>query len=282
MNLKTYFVTVLILFSTQLTSQPKPNAPETDTKQQKENEEPKENPLSTDAQLLEKIINFKSKSAFNDKRKDLRNEILNAKGLSNKQKEVLFDYLDNKNKEFDAAGEFGRFGFSSGFTYQTAWGDHRFVSGAYVNPLGIVQVRQSLRNITRVFPSFTGYFNFYTTKMFSVAFGFVTGVANGASNVGNGFAMTFGATLGFTTGKGVYIGIVRGQVYDPSVKKLPPYVEANAFHPILSRRPLIDEVTDNIDDNATAALILSEGIELPLESVLAVYDSFGVVIHFQL
>lgn len=88
--------------------------------------------------------------------------------------------------EDNRSGFYGKTGFSTGFLYLggSRIGSSSYVSGATVNGLGLVTVKNDLRTVTRFLPSFTVYQQLEISPLPFNSAGITFGVGEGATNAG--------------------------------------------------------------------------------------------------
>ena len=172
-------------------------------------------------------------------------------------------------------------GISTGVIWATGEGERSYVSGAYVDPLGIVRVRKRLEKVNRVFPAVSFFLQpLYKSKSEPyqpLAVGVTFGLSEGGNNDAGGPSMAYGITLGIAV-KNVHIALFYGRIRDTTVRELPWYVVQDFRVPEGPITTFIDSA--RTDATATAALALSEGLELPSPTVTAEYDALGIVFNF--
>lgn len=114
----------------------------------------------------------------------------------------------------------GRVGIAPGIAYLICEGKSRYISGAYVNELGIIAAREKLQNVSRVFPTITGYIRPAYIEYDWLYIGGTVGFNEGVNNNGSGFAIALGGTVGFLIGDSTHFGLFGGVVHDPSIRRL--------------------------------------------------------------
>lgn len=177
------------------------------------------------------------------------------------------DLLDTSESK-SAYQEFpsGRWGIAPGIMYAQGTASRSYISGAYVDLAGYVRIKEDLRTITRVFPTFTGYVRpAGATKPFYA--GFTLGVNEGKVSANGGFALAMGPTLGFVFDNNVHFGVFIGQIVDPTVQVLPNFIFKNGPLPPVS-------------PTVATAPSLASGYQIPTESVVGRYRSVGVVLSY--
>lgn len=173
--------------------------------------------------------------------------------------------------ETDSVGEASNWSIVPGIGYYIGFGSRNYISKAIVDAFGVVTVTERRQQITRLFPTINALYRPDLVKNWrclpsNFALGFSLGVNEGVNNEGNGFALAMGFLFGVATTAG-HFGLFIGNIADPSVKKLPRYLREGRFYPTL----LDGSRTSGLSD----ALVLNQGIDIPLESVSANYLTLG-------
>lgn len=161
----------------------------------------------------------------------------------------------------------GRWGIAPGIMYLQGVATKSYISGAYVDLAGYVRVKEDLKIVTRVFPTFTGFVRPQgASKPFYA--GLTLGVNEGKVSDHGGFALAMGTSLGFIFDNNVHFGVFLGQMVDPTVQRLPNFIFKNGPLP-----PSANGATPVSPSLAT-------GYQIPTESVVGRYGAYGIVLSF--
>lgn len=165
-------------------------------------------------------------------------------------------------------------------TARGAWSDHwgiapgmmylygkaprgsRYISGAFVNELGVVQARDDLTRISRVFPSFTGMYLPTRHLYIGGTVGFSDGKNN---NGGSGFALALGLSAGIRLFGNTHFGVFAGMIHDPTIRTYAPFLEEGIP---------ISLISQYLPSGAT----LLTGRDVPTRGVAGYYRSYGVAL----
>ncbi|MBM9502677.1 hypothetical protein JWG44_20695 [Leptospira sp. 201903071] len=184
--------------------------------------------------------------------------------VKTKLQQIKAEYI--RKREQIASEEYNfkpRFGISPGIMYLSGQGRGEYISGASVDSFGFIVANEKLRNITRLFPTVTGY---WSPERVSPFFLGVTVGLNEGKNSGLGYSLAYGFTLGVVLSGNVHFGVFYGQIFDPSVRKLPSYLHLSQPYPSYLLGP------------EAKASYQYAGFSVPTEAVNGIYNAFGIVI----
>lgn len=225
----------------------------------------RERDLKPDGEIGQTFEELKKDSeTFLKEAKADKNAFNEVEKVKTKLQQIKAEYI--RKREQLASEEYNfkpRFGISPGIMYLSGQGRGEYISGASVDSFGFIVANEKLRNITRLFPTVTGY---WSPEKISPFFVGVTVGLNEGKNSGLGYSLAYGITFGVVLSGNVHFGIFYGQIFDPSVRKLPAYLHLSQPYPSYLLGP-----------DAKASYQYA-GFSVPTEAVNGIYNAFGIVI----